>query len=54
MQQMHPTSNLPTFLHCAMLGKMVTTNSENDNSAIECDPNAEASVTAPPPQTVET
>ena len=29
-------------------------NSENDNSAIECDPNAEASVTAPPPQTVDT
>ena len=32
MQQMHPTSNLPSFLHCAMLGKMVTTNSENDSS----------------------
>ena len=28
-------------------------NSENDNSAIECDPTAEASVTAPP-QTVDT
>ena len=32
LNQIHSPSNLPSFLQCAMLGKMVANNHENDNS----------------------